>query len=360
MDSEFWCRVVVLEQLCSKSGVDCHLLRARIFSFVNDFPRCVAVGSLDGTACVYLASRYRETLLGALPVSLAHPYGCAVHSIVLAHVGSQLLVATGSADGSVRLFSTDGQLLGQFQAYESGRVYSLQLEESPVDHGLYVATATSFSHSEEETCFAHIWRIDSRVISLADVFSARRIASCHHRLGVNGLSLDVQRNLLATASDDHSAGLFGLDGTLVARCMSHTSFVWEVALAADKGLLATACDDGFVRVFDLSGVCLRSLDCGPGCCEVAIDSTAWVLLATCAVGYLRLWDLHDYTPLGMIDHSVETTAAALLLPYKKLLSVTHVGELFEWDVDMSTKPWRISSALRTRVSTGAAVTVAVR
>lgn len=374
MEREWQGIVHAVELLCRRHGVASGLAKRRIFDFLDPFPRAVAVGSLDGTACVFTISPCAGKLIPAAePIWLEHPSGCAVHSVLVGTIAGKRFITTGCADGYVRLFSaTSGALLGSFQAYATEPVYSVQLQCGGCAGGgaddveeLWCATATGGGvaivgpESQASRDFAHIW-----CLGMSAVHEARCVASCAHRFGVNGVSLDAGMGLLATASDDRTAGLWDLSGQQLATCAPHGSFVWEVALAAELGLVATACEDRAARLFDLSGQCLACFPCDAGCCEVAIDAAAQALVATSADGTLRAWSLGssagEVQVLAVVHHGCEVHGAASVLRHGRVLTSTLHGELVEWALDArGPAPWHGREVVRRCLFDRAAVSVAV-
>merc|ERR1719436_389578 len=106
MEREWLDTVRKVELVCQRHGVASPLAKRSMFSFLDDFPRAVAVGSLDGTACVFRCSPRTGVLIpDTEPIWLEHPAGCAVHSVLVGTFGTQSIITTGCADGHVRMFS---------------------------------------------------------------------------------------------------------------------------------------------------------------------------------------------------------------------------------------------------------------
>lgn len=353
-------QALAVEILCNSYDVTSDLVRAHIFSFVSMFPRVVACGSLDGSCILFRTSPRDDRLLCGDPIRLAHPGPASVHSVVIARLHDVgRVIATGCSDGVVRLFSDNGNLLSAFEAYRGGPVYSVQLEELAGQRILYCATATGGPAAMDtdtlaSTDYAHIWRLTG---ARGDI-NAERIALCHHRFGVNGVAMDANRQLVATASDDRTAALFNFAGHRIATCQEHASFVWEVALSADLGLIATACEDHHARLFDLKGTCMARLCCGAGCCEIALDQETRTVIASSADGSLRVWSLDaEHDCLGIAHHDAEVHSAALAVGFGRLVSGTLEGDLVEWQMpDGGVTPLQLATR---RQFNAAAVTLAI-
>eukprot|EP00931_Biecheleriopsis_adriatica_P104508 TRINITY_DN79177_c0_g1_i1.p1 TRINITY_DN79177_c0_g1~~TRINITY_DN79177_c0_g1_i1.p1 ORF type:complete len:359 (-),score=68.04 TRINITY_DN79177_c0_g1_i1:84-1160(-) len=345
--------------VCSARGIACDLVKATIFRYLDDLPQVLVAGSLDGDVCFWHVGFDSINLLDTQPVRLKHP--SPVHSVVVGSSACPFL-GTGTGDGRVRLYSIEGKPLGSFQAYDDGPVYSIQLDACVATGTVFCATATGgatviVSDSEQVQPFAHLWRLDGLHV---ETCSATCLAALGHHLGVNGIILDVRNSLLATASDDRTAGIFDFSGRRLATCREHESFVWEVAMAAELSLVATACEDKAARLFDLRGNCLAAFHCAAGCCEIALEPNAGALLATSADGTLRLWSLEDHRVLGIAGDAGEVHGAASLLNYGRVLCGNDAGELVEWEVRPGAESWCLQEVRRVRPFTAAAVTVAIR
>lgn len=361
--------VLDVELVCTAYRVDSEGVQAAIFNFLDCLPRVVAAGSLDGTASLFQIRGKHGSLLGGKQLRLTHPEGCAVHSIVVAQLRHRRVVATGCSDGVVRIFDLSGTLVGSFEAYGDGPVFSVQLADSGTFTG-QVLCATSTGGGivviEGDTevssrAFAHLWELRDDSLtgsSIPSPTSVECVASFPHRFGVNGVSLHAAWRRLATASDDRTAGIFDLEGRRLASCL-HGSFVWEVALDVESRRVATACEDRCARLFALDGQLLASFDFAQGCCEVALDRDAGALMAASADGTLRLWSVEDFGVIGVGVYAGEVHGAASLLRFGRLVSGTSEGELVEWRAASSSTSLDLEVVGCCHPFCAAAVTVAV-
>lgn len=348
-----WQRLVLtVELVCRRKGLDRPLLKSIIFRFLDTFPRLVVAGSLDGEVLVTRLGRLNAGFfLTGQQIRLSHSPGQAVHSVVVAKVGpsGERTIATGSADGSVRLFAEDASLLLRFQAYPEQPVLSLQLGRVGGAEPTLLATATGGTVAREEGELfdaAHLWEFeDTRKVP-------RAACALQHGLGVNGIAMSVSKQRLATACDDRSAAIFDFSGRRLVTCRGHLSFVWEVALSPNADFLATACEDGQARLFDGFGQLLRVFAGQGSCVEVILDQDARMLVAT-AGNCLHVWSWARGAPL-VARHSSAVHCAAAVLSCGCILCGTDEGDIAEW----STTPTLVEEG-RISAFGSAAVTLAV-
>ena len=317
---------LTVELVCRRNGLNRPIVKSIIFRFLDTFPRIVVAGSLDGEVLLSRLCLWTGSLLEGRQLRLPHAPGHAVHSVVVARLGGadDRTIATGSADGCVRLFAADGILLLSFQAYVQRPVLSLQLGSTAVG-ATFLATATGGTVAREEGELidaAHLWEFE-------DIRAVPQVrCAFQHGLGVNGLAMSVDHHLVATASDDRSAGLFDFAGRRLVCCHGHLSFVWEVALSGDAQLLATACEDGQARLFTAAGQLLRVFAGQGSCVEVILDAEEQRLVAT-AGSYLHVWDFSKSCSLQAPCPSAVHCAAAVLSS-GCILCGTDEGEIVEW------------------------------
>lgn len=165
----------------------------------------------------------------------------AVNSVSFSRDGS--ILATGSDDGTVRLWSQDGQLL-------------LKPLEGHTD------AVTSVSVSPDGTKVASVSR--DKTLKLWDIQSGKLLDNVDsaHSDEINSVAFNSDGTLLATASRDHTIQLWTVQNNSLKRASApfskHISSVGTVAFSPNGKLLASGSDDGQVILWDLQGNSVRN------------------------------------------------------------------------------------------------------
>jgi len=224
----------------------------------------LASGSEDGTVRLWETSgaRLQATLEG-------HTGG--VRGVALSADGR--LLASGSFDGTVRLWETAfaGQLLATLEGHTGGvRGVALSADGRLLASSSWDGTVrlweASFGSPDAGDHFAER-RTDSEDSPALPPTEWHPLATLQGRArarnasGVWGVALSPDGRLLAGGADDGSVWLWETrTGRLLATLQGHTDLVFGVALSADGRMLASGSFDGTVRLWDAtSGACLGTL-----------------------------------------------------------------------------------------------------
>jgi Tol biopolymer transport system component len=225
--------------------------------------RRLATGSSDGTA------RLWDTDTGRQVMRLQGQTGT-VFSVAFSRDGR--LLATGSADGTARLWDTDTGREVRYRG-QTGTVFSVAFSRD----GRLLATG-----SADGT--ARLWDTDTgREVMRLEV-QTRAVFSV-------AFSPDGRR--LATGSSDRTARLWDTDtGREVMRLEGHTGNVVSVAFSRDGRLLATGSADGTARLWDTdTGREVMRLEGQTGnVFSVAFSPDGRRLATGSSDGTARLWD----------------------------------------------------------------------
>ncbi len=190
------------------------------------------------------------------------------------------LLASGLADGTVRLWSVaDERLLRTFKGH-TGWVWSVAFSPD----GDLLATGSA----DKTVC---LWRV-------ADGTLLRTLNE--HEGPVWSVDFSPDSTLLASGAGDDAVRLWRVqDGRLLDTFKEHTSDVRSVAFSPDGDLLATGSADGTVRLWQVAdGALLRTLDEHEGPVWSVAFSPDGVLLATGSWDKtVRLWHVYYGVPL---------------------------------------------------------------
>ncbi len=277
--------------------------------------RSVAVGTLDGRTVLATGStdgtaRLWDAATGALIGDPLIGHTNRVTAVVLGTLDGRAVLATGSFDGTVRLWDTaDGTVTVDRLIGHGDQINSLAL--------CTLAGRTVLATGSDD-CTARLWDIATGA-SIGEPFSGHtgRIRSV--ALGI----LPDGRIVLATGSDDGTARLWdtATGASIGEPFTGHTGQVRSVALGIlpdGRTVLATGSIDGTARLWDTAT--------GTPIGEPFTGHTDWVttvalgaldgrtVLATGSIdGTARLWDASSGAPIGepFTGHTDWVTTVAL-------------------------------------------------
>ncbi|MEW6498771.1 MAG: AAA-like domain-containing protein, partial [Cyanobacteriota bacterium] len=140
-------------------------------------------------------------------------------------------VATGSDDGSARLWDIEGHQIAAFEGHQR-RVWSVSF--SP--NGEYIVTGSS-----DRT--ARLWDKEGNQIATFEGHQGR----------VLSVSFSPNGEYIATASDDRTARLWDIEGNQIAAFEGHQDRVNSVSFSPNGEYVATGSDDRTARLWDIEG-----------------------------------------------------------------------------------------------------------
>jgi len=189
--------------------------------------KLIASGSWDDTIKLWKTD---GTLVGTLS---GH------NSLVLAVAFSQdgKLIASGSRDETIKLWKTDGTLVKTLQGHNS---YVDAVAFSP--DGKLIA-----SGSRDKT--VKLWKTDG---TLVETLSG-------HNDDVDAVAFSSDGELIVSWSRDKTVKLWKTDGTLVETLLKHNHRVKAVAFSPDGKLIASWSDDKTVKLSKTDGTLVQTL-----------------------------------------------------------------------------------------------------
>ena len=224
------------------------------------------------------------------------------------------LVASASSDGSIKLWRLTGEDVASMRA-ESGL---LDVAFAPDGYSLAAA-------GDDKKLF--IWNRDGRLL---------QSVAAHDAL-IWAVTYSPDGNTIATASSDASAKLWSTDGALLRVLDGHAGAVRDVALSAR--LIATASDDRTIRLWSYEGRLVNTLTAHSGPVQTVHFSLDGSLLISGAEDRrVMVWRAADGTLLKTLSgHRARVLDAIITADNSTVISTSQ---------DNTVRLWRIDGSLR--------------
>ncbi|MDX2217137.1 MAG: hypothetical protein SFY66_27970 [Oculatellaceae cyanobacterium bins.114] len=177
------------------------------------------------------------------------------------------IIASASADNTVRLWSIDGKLLHILRGH-TNRVNSISFSPD----GRTIASA-----SDDGT--VKLWNLEG------DELQSLR----GHTGPVTSVSFSPDGRIIASTSDDNTINLWRSDGTLMRTLIEHSDRVKTLSFSQD-GTLVTGSWDGTVRVWGANGDLLQTIDHGSRVTSVSISPDGNVIASGAMDSTVKLWN----------------------------------------------------------------------
>jgi eukaryotic-like serine/threonine-protein kinase len=240
--------------------------------------RLLASGSYDNT--VRLWSTDGRTL------AVLRGHSDAVTSVAWAPDGRML--ASGAADNTVRLWSNDGRALATL----TGHVNSVLCVAWSPDGRTIASGSGRISGLDRSIFEVRLWRADGRPIATLN----------GHSDGILGLAWSPDSRILASASVDNTVRLWNAEGSFLAALSGHTDRVVGVAWSPDGRILASA-GDRTIRLWSADG---RALSVLTGH-DALVTSVAWSRDGLLASGSydqtIRVWSSNGTLLRTLMGHT---------------------------------------------------------
>jgi WD40 repeat protein len=221
-------------------------------------------------------------------------------------------IATASSDGTVKLWSLDGQELRTLRGHSASvnRVIF-----SP--DGRTIATA-----SDDYT--AKLWSLNGQELQTLT----------GHTDWINDISFSPDGQTIATASRDQTIKLWSVAGQLLTTISGHKGAVYSVSFSADSQTIATGSYDATIRLWNLEGQELQRLTGHQGAVRsVRFSSDGQMLLSASEDSTAKLWS-RDGQELHTLSGHETTLSRAVFSPDGQTIATA--------SFDQTVKLWSIS------------------
>lgn len=251
------------------------------------------------------------------------------------------ILASGSFDTTVRLWSADGKPLATLTGHTAtvtGLAWSpdgTRLASGSWDHTIRLWSAdgkplaTLTGHTDAVTDLA--WSPDGATLASASSDATIRLWSADgkplatlfgHSRRVTRVAWSPDGQHLASASDDRSVRLWSATGQSLAIMSDHTATVVSLAWSPDGQVLASGSGDKTVRLWSADGKALATLF-GHGGAVAAVGTLAWsldgqILASGSQDTTVRLWSA-DGKPLATLTGHTAAVAGVAWSPDGLLL-----------------------------------------
>ncbi|MBE7386277.1 MAG: PD40 domain-containing protein [Leptolyngbya sp. SIO1E4] len=267
----------------------------------------LATGSSDGTAKLWQAD-------GTLITTL-EGHSNALGDVHFSPDGTAL--ATASSDGTAKLWQADGTLIATLEGH-SDWVWVVRFSPDST----ILATG-----SRDGT--AKLWQADGTLITTLD----------GHSGWVGDVRFSPDSTTLVTTSFDGTAKLWQADGTLITTLEGHSDVVGDVRFSPDGKILATASSDGTAKLWQTDGTLITTLEGhSDAVWVVRFSPDGKVLATTSSDGTVKLWQA-DGTLIATLEGHSDVVWVVHFSPDGNTLATA--------SEDGTTKLWQVDGTLIT-------------
>ncbi|AFY40426.1 YD repeat protein [[Leptolyngbya] sp. PCC 7376] len=240
--------------------------------------------TVDQSTVDAVTTTLRDALLNIEEVNriTGHPSAQGINAV--AYSPDESMVATGGADGNIRLWSAEGESIRTLEDHEAP-IY--EMEFSP--NGKFL-----LSGSEDFT--ARLW--DPETGELLRTFE-------DHDNSIYGVSFSPDSQIIATASVDGTVNIYSVEGQLL-QTLEIDLENYDVSFNADGSAIATASEDGILRFWDLEGELRNEVEAHENGISTVAFSPKGDLVATGSWDQTaKLWTIDGESVVTLQGHTDE-------------------------------------------------------
>jgi WD40 repeat protein len=240
------------------------------------------------------------------------------------------IIASASQDKTVKLWSREGQLLKTLSGHEAV-VNSVSFSPD----GQIIASASS-----DKT--VKLWSRDGKLLKTLQ----------KHSNAVLGIAWSPDGQTIASASTDKTVQLWSRDGKLLTTLQGHDDAVKSVAWSPDGKIIASASLDQTIKLWSLKGKLLRTLSGhSSGVTSVAFSRDGNTIASASTDETLKLWSSEGVLLGTMRGHNNWVNSVSLSQDGHTLASASRdkTIKLWHWD-DVLLRPRADNDAWVTSIS----------
>ncbi|MGL4376110.1 MAG: AAA-like domain-containing protein, partial [Microcoleaceae cyanobacterium] len=262
---------------------------------ISSDDQLIATGSADKTVKIWKRD-------GTLLKTLKH--GGTVYRVAFSP-DSRLLVS-GGFDGTLKIWRVDGTLVKNIQVDKKpvwgvafspdGKLIASGSGDGSVKLWQLDGTLWKTLIRQEKSVMAVAFSPDSQIVAIAGFDHIIKLASVDgkllkilegHQNAVTDLTFCSQSNLLVSVSSDHTAKLWKIDGTLVKTLPTNNSIL---GVDCQGEYIATSGKENHLKIWTLDGTFVRDLKQHDTTVQdVALSSNGLIVASTSDYGTFKLW-----------------------------------------------------------------------
>ena len=279
---------------------------------------------LEQRPFVNLPPKLKNNLKEILKIAL---YGIKQTNIFSGHDGSVFgvkfspdgeMIASASADNTLKLWKRDGSLLATLDEKRGGHKGSVNAVAFSPD-GQLIASA-----STDKTI--KLWKTDGTLLKTLK----------GHRDTVNTVAFSPDGQLIASAGNDTTVKLWKRDGTLLKTLKGNQnwSYVYTVAFSPDGQLIASGHRDKIIRIWRRDGTLLKTLEEHEGPVNLVVFSPDSQLIASGSMDKtIKIWKRDGKLLSTLEGHEASVSGLTFTPDGQQIVSGSYDRTVRLWKLD---------------------------
>ncbi|MBD2526661.1 CHAT domain-containing protein [Nostoc sp. FACHB-133] len=222
------------------------------------------------------------------------------------------MIVTGSADGTVKLWSLDGKQLQSLTAHKQA-VNSATFSPD----GQMIVTGSADGTVK-------LWSLDGKQLQSLTA----------HKQAVNSATFSPDGQMIVTGSADGTVKLWSLDGKQLQSLTAHKQAVNSATFSPDGQMIVTGSADGTVKLWSLDGKELKTLPAHNQPVNSATFSPdGQVIVTGSADGTVKLWSLDGKELKTLPAHNQPVNSATFSPDGQIIASASNDNTVKLWSLD---------------------------